>query len=362
MAEEKEGSGMTEEKEESGTVFDTIIQEVGEFGFYQKWRFFVLLILASYIATAIGGNMVMAGTFVPKFWCRLPNVSDLPLELQNVDPSLLKHYANFNLTDEQSGCNIRNLTLIPLAFSPNGTMNYTQLNATQLQDCPFSKKPVIYKNGTKGSLITDYDLICGQSYWQDLFLSVSAGVGIPGNYIFMVLIDYAGRKIMFFIITLYFIATSILCIFSINKYMFIVMQSLNLCCGGAVFTVAIIWLIELCGQKQRSYINGFFAGISSFTAAVQIVQAYFLPTWQLLYVSTTAPAVPVLLLWFVMDESPRWLSSKGRREDALKVLMSMAKGNGKRVSRERLKELLDKEAGIDTSKKGISVYKLRNQT
>lgn len=51
--------------------------------------------------------------------------------------------------------------------------------------------------------------------------------------------------------------------------------------------------------------------------------------WFVLSLVTSVPFLLYFLYIFIMPESPRWLLAKGKLEDALKVLETMARVNGK---------------------------------
>lgn len=50
------------------------------------------------------------------------------------------------------------------------------------------------------------------------------------------------------------------------------------------------------------------------------VSAHYIHVWQQLQLSLTIPAVFLVAIWLFMTESPRWLLSKGRTEQAYRVL------------------------------------------
>lgn len=51
--------------------------------------------------------------------------------------------------------------------------------------------------------------------------------------------------------------------------------------------------------------------------------------WFILSLVTSVPFLLYFFYIFIMPESPRWLLAKGKLEDALKVLETMARVNGK---------------------------------
>ena len=91
--------------------------------------------------------------------------------------------------------------------------------------------------------------------------------------------------------------------------------------------------VELTSGKWRSTTQHWFGeffwqiGIPSLAAAV-----YFIPdmkTFELIIIFITSP---ILLLWFIIPESPRWLLAKGRTDEAKNILAKACKINNKPLS------------------------------
>lgn len=60
--------------------------------------------------------------------------------------------------------------------------------------------------------------------------------------------------------------------------------------------------------------------------------AYLARHWFTIGVITSAPGIFLFLYYFALPESPRWLVSVGRIDDAIKVLRKIAKVNGTEVN------------------------------
>lgn len=56
--------------------------------------------------------------------------------------------------------------------------------------------------------------------------------------------------------------------------------------------------------------------------------AYLLPYWRHFLLAIYVPSLLFLLYFFIMDESVRWLLSKGKKKKAINILLNMAKSNG----------------------------------
>lgn len=75
--------------------------------------------------------------------------------------------------------------------------------------------------------------------------------------------------------------------------------------------------------------------------------------WVKLSLYTSLPFSLYFLYIFIMPESPRWLLMRGRLEEALKVLESMAKVNGRKLPNQIKTNLEAKIAQNKDSNKNI---------
>ena len=66
------------------------------------------------------------------------------------------------------------------------------------------------------------------------------------------------------------------------------------------------------------------------------IDAYLIRDWVTLQLVAYVPWIVLLVLWFLIPESPRWLIASGRHDQAVKVIEKMAKANGKTVPNEVL--------------------------
>ncbi len=66
------------------------------------------------------------------------------------------------------------------------------------------------------------------------------------------------------------------------------------------------------------------------------LEAYFVRDWRTLQLVAHAPLFLFLGLWFVLDESPRWLIASGKEEEAAKVIERAARVNQRSVPEEVL--------------------------
>ena len=85
---------------------------------------------------------------------------------------------------------------------------------------------------------------------------------------------------------------------------------------------------KLSSIKSRFHITYSYRYISLCLGLTWLsLEAYFLPFWKDLYLGITVSGLPFLILtWMILPESPRWLVSQGKLEEAQRVLEIIAKG------------------------------------
>ena len=84
---------------------------------------------------------------------------------------------------------------------------------------------------------------------------------------------------------------------------------------------------------------------------------YLIPNTRHLELFIGLSGLPFLSLWYFLPESPRWLLSKGKTDDAIKVLSLACKWNKKPVSNLKDLRYSQEEANVKTgSIKDLFIY------
>lgn len=98
-------------------------------------------------------------------------------------------------------------------------------------------------------------------------------------------------------------------------------------------------------MEQQIFLSVTFALGLITTAAV----AYLLSYWRHFVLVIYAPSLLFLLYIFVMDESVRWLLSKGKKKKATQILLKMVQNNGLDLNGQDLNNIQCEQIGAKSS-------------
>lgn len=93
----------------------------------------------------------------------------------------------------------------------------------------------------------------------------------------------------------------------------------------------------------------FFCVIAALGGVSFSIAAYLVPYWRHFVRVIYTPSLLFILFYFVMDESVRWLLSKGRKDEATKLLLKMARINKIKLDNKMLLNIQCEENGPKTS-------------
>lgn len=222
------------------------------------------------------------------------------------------------------------MTTIPTPVSP--------VSAPTLDDAPlnsFHKKLTLFSSG--GPFLDGYILsIIGialvqinaawnmNSFWNGL-VGASALVGVfIGGTVFGNVTDRIGRKLMYMVDLSAIIVLSILQFFVDSPWQLIVLRLLIGVAVGADYPIATSLVAEFAPTNWRAKLLGGLNAMWFVGATVAAFVGYWLlqfdEGWRWMLLSSAVPAVLIVIARTTIPESPRWLASKGRREEALSVL------------------------------------------
>ncbi|XP_045769811.1 organic cation transporter protein-like [Maniola jurtina] len=282
-------------------------------GSYGQWQLMMNLILPLFAFPST--FHLYLPTFTTKltdFWCKRPaNLSSLPIEYW------------INYSQPIDACSVR---MLPAGITAESIMN----NTAPMLDSFLRCTEWDYDRSEVGNtIISEWDLICDKASLTTLsevaFL-ISVGVGgVLGGWFS----DKFGRKrILMGMIAL----QSVLGILSIFVRTFVQYILVRLALGlvsVSVVYAAFVLSVELVDGPWVTIAGSlnFFPLPSAYIIVSLVSMA--LPDWRDLQLAVAIPGPCLLLLWFLIPESPRWLLSIGKIQEAKMVLEKAAKFNNR---------------------------------
>lgn len=183
-----------------------------------------------------------------------------------------------------------------------------------------------------------------------------------GALIFGRLTDKYGRKKLFILDLLIILIASLFNFFITDVIHLLILRFIIGLAVGGDHAIAPTVIGEFAPKKQRAtllslltvmWVIGY---VCSFLIGLLITEASFGATaWKWLLMSSSVPALIVLLLRWNTPESPRWLASQGRSDEALSVLKTYVNSNAK------LEDVLVDQTSNDGGFKEVFSSKYRNR-
>ncbi len=184
----------------------------------------------------------------------------------------------------------------------------------------------------RNTAIQRWDLVCSKqyipSYVQTIFF--------VGNFVGVIasgpIADTFGRKFCYCLFVTIWIASGVIGSMAGNLYVWITTRFV---CGAMSLgynNVLSAYSTELTSGKWRAK-QGYFFGANAWDSGVILLgfMAYMIRDMQMLELTIALSNIPFLLAWFLMQESPRWLLSKGKKDRAKVVITRVCKLNKRPV-------------------------------
>ncbi|KAM4547365.1 organic cation/carnitine transporter 2-like [Fundulus diaphanus] len=178
------------------------------------------------------------------------------------------------------------------------------------------------------TVVTQWNLVCDESWKKPFTSSIYFGGILAGSFVSGQLSDRFGRKIVMFGTIGLQVVTTLIQVFSSNWIMFVILYFLLGVEQISNYLVAFVLGTEILGSWVRTLFST--AGVSLFFAVGYMLLpllAFFMRDWRQLQVGfMLTGCVSLPLFWFI-PESPRWLLSQGRIEEAEVIIQNAAKIN-----------------------------------
>ncbi|XP_009985033.1 PREDICTED: solute carrier family 22 member 5-like, partial [Tauraco erythrolophus] len=174
-----------------------------------------------------------------------------------------------------------------------------------------------------------WNLVCDNDWKGPLSTSLFFVGVLLGSFISGQLSDKFGRKNVLFATLAMQTGFSFLQIFSTSWEMFSVFFVLVGMGQISNYVAAFVLGTEILGKSIRVLFCTL--GVCIFYAFGYMLLplfAFFIRDWRMLLLALTVPGLLFVPLWWIIPESPRWLISQGRFQEAEDIIRKAAKTNG----------------------------------
>ncbi|KPP73731.1 hypothetical protein Z043_107170, partial [Scleropages formosus] len=285
------------------TTFDDILEETGKFGLCQK-RIFGLLCLVSMPFAGVYVGIVFQG-FTPEHWCRDPGLNQLSENCGWGQLETRRHIVS--LVNDSADAIHAQCERYEVDWNDTGLA--CEVMKAEFISISFSRAPVLgckdgweYDYEGRTSFVTEFDLVCGNSWMVDMFQSMLNVGFLAGSIVMGYLADSTPR------------VPGLVRIWRQGRL------------GHCLLT-------ELVGVEYRRMVGVLLQMFFSVGILILPLIAYLIPNWRWLQVAITVPYILFLLYYWFIPESPRWLLSQNNIRKAVHITGQIAKENGKTLSK-----------------------------
>ncbi|XP_053892355.1 organic cation/carnitine transporter 2-like [Malaclemys terrapin pileata] len=302
--------------------YEGVTAFLGEWGPFQRLVFFLLS--ASIVPNGFTGLSIVFLAGAPEHRCRVPPGANLSREWLNASiprevqggregPSRCRRYRLESLANFSA-----------LGLQPGRDVDLSQLEQEKCLDgWEYSRELYL------STIVTEWNLVCDDDWKAPLTASLFFVGVLVGSFISGQLSDKFGRKKVLFATMGVQTGFSFLQVFSTSWEMFSVLFVIVGMGQISNYVAAFVLGTEILGKTVR--IIFCTLGVCIFYAIGYMLLplfAYFIRDWRMLLLALTLPGLLCIPLWWVVPESPRWLISQGRVQEAEIIIRKAAKTNG----------------------------------
>ncbi|XP_045508642.1 carcinine transporter-like [Colias croceus] len=308
--------------------YDDLLSSAGKFGKYQWYLFFISgpFYLAD-VSVYFGQLFITEAS--PNHWCWIPELENLTA----IERRTLAVPSDENSRFGYSQCSayIANWTEVLLTGQhPNETWG--------VQPCQYgweyNKTEIPYP-----TITSDLGWFCDKNSYQATAQSVFFLGSIVGGLIIGWISDRFGRIPAVTVSNMIGCFANIVSIYASDIVVFSVCRFIMGMSYDTCIMMAYLIVLEYVSPKYRSIITNLpFAIFLTLGATVIPWLALACNNWKIFCLVTSIPMAFCTFAPFILPESPRWLLSKNRVDDAIGKVKKIAKTNGKTIPPELIED------------------------
>ncbi|KAJ2951335.1 hypothetical protein O0L34_g5736 [Tuta absoluta] len=294
---------------------DAILLELGQFGRYQVKNYCFILLPIIFSAIYNGQYIFAAGATEHR--CFVPECESSPAAWAAGE------WGAWALPEEG-----RCSRLKPLGGGCEA--EHFHLNTTVACDA------WVYENNH--TIVSTFGLACQE--WKRTLVGTIHSAGLLAalpltGYVS----DTFGRRTTFVVTAVAAACMGMVRAFSSGYGMYLAFEFLDAMLGSGVYSTGFILAVEMVGLKRRVLGGNIISCSFAIGQVVLALVAWAVPYWRTLTLVLYAPSLLFAFYFFALEESVRWLLSKGNKAEAARIIFKAADMNKKKLSPETVKQL-----------------------
>jgi len=299
--------------------YDRILEDVGECGFWQKRLFFLLCFPSALSSMAVFMYEFIA--YTPPHRCYVPQCD------QENSETFFKNHTNFSIPKDQNGPSLCQM------YQNEDQLCTSESFGGVFEDC----QSWVYDHTLfPDTAVVAMDMVCKGEWKKSTAQSVYMAGMLIGSFTFGWIADQVGRKptLMVSLVFLSF-GGSLPSFFDLTPelyYIFVISRFISGVGHVGTFMVTVSLALEYVGAEYRATfgilieipfaLGGTIVGLLSWAG---------MRDWRELMLLVSVPNLLLLVYWFYLPESPRWLLSMGRVKEFNGVLSKAAEVNNRQI-------------------------------
>lgn len=212
--------------------------------------------------------------------------------------------------------------------------------------CEMERKNWVFSD-TSTSIVTEFDLVCDRSILKNVATSMVYFGWFIGAILFGYISDKWGRKKALLISMVVMSVPGVLSSFVGTFWLFALLKVLVGSGIGGALNCIVLLDMEFVGPRSRPFAGIFIWNFWSLGVCMVALFAYLIPDWKYLNLTTSIPGLLIVVIYFYLPESIRWLIVNDRHREAEEILKKVAEVNGRKYPAdvELKKEKTSNESG-----------------
>ncbi|XP_077984338.1 organic cation transporter protein-like isoform X2 [Glandiceps talaboti] len=309
---------------------DVLTHTLGELGRHQMFCFALLSLTA--IPAGIQSFAIVFTLAETDSWCKVPDDITTQVCVSNFtasNTSCVDQVKNLTIPKEESG------DVCGSDWQYSKCYRYSNISYGEgysLQrygdDTMYCDRGWEYdRSKYKSTLSQEFDLVCDSYYLSALLTSIAYSGYLVGSIASGMVLDKIGRLRGLVLSLILFQVFGISAAFAPSYPVYAVFHFCISVVGYCTYLGGFILVLELVGPSKRTMVGmvvPMFYGVGYMLLSLF---AYFFREWWKLQLAIIIPNALLLVYWFVIPESPRWLLSMGKEKEAKKIIKKIAKIN-----------------------------------